>query len=205
MNEPFFSVIVPEHNSSEFMQKGLDSIKRQVFTDYELLIICDACTDNTAEIAREYTDKVFEINAQRCGLARNKGLEEAKGKWILFMDDDDWYMDCMAFQAIADAVGQEDVLAYGFYWKNHGSCMNRPEQLYTAVWNKAWRRSFIEEHGFRFPDWKHSDDDGFHRLVIPKARIAYLNQCLYYYNFLRPGSLTWQIEKGMLDGHIPGR
>lgn len=44
---PFFSVIVPEHNSEKFMRKGLDSIKQQTFKDYELIIVCDACTDNT--------------------------------------------------------------------------------------------------------------------------------------------------------------
>ena len=64
MSKPFFSVIVPEHNSAEFMRKGLESIKAQSFTDYELIVVCDACEDNTAEIAREYTDKVFEIEAR---------------------------------------------------------------------------------------------------------------------------------------------
>ena len=57
MGAPFFSVIVPEHNSAEFMRKGLDSIRDQSFTDYELIVVCDACSDNTAEIAREYTDR----------------------------------------------------------------------------------------------------------------------------------------------------
>ena len=85
---PFFSVIVPEHNSEKFMRKGLDSIKEQTFTDYELIIVCDACTDNTVNIAKEYTDKVFEIDKKRCGAARNLGLDNAKGQWILFMDDD---------------------------------------------------------------------------------------------------------------------
>ena len=208
MSKPFFSVIVPEHNSAEFMRKGLESIKAQTFTDYELIVVCDACEDNTAEIAREYTDKVFEIEARRCGMARNKGLDEAAGEWILFMDDDDWWMDENAFRTIAENVGKEgeDVLAFGFYWAgNGGDKFNRPGRLFTAIWNKAWRRSFIEEHGFRFPDWKHSDDDGFSRLTHPVARIAYMDKVLYYYNFMRVGSLTWQIQQGMLDGHIPDK
>ena len=82
--------------------------------------------------------------------------------------------------------------------------MNKPQQLYTAVWNKCWRREFIERIGARFPDWEHSDDDGFSRRTHPKARkIAYLNQSLYFYNFLREGSLTWQIENGLMDRTIP--
>ena len=204
---PFFSVIVPEHNSAAFMRKGLESIRAQTFRDYELIVVCDACEDNTAEIAREYTDRVFEIDAKRCGFARNKGLDEARGEWILFMDDDDWWMDEMAFRRIAQEILDQDeefdILAFGFYWQGMGYRMNQPDGLFTAVWNKAWRREFIGLIGARFPDWIHSDDEGFSRLTHDRARIKYFNQALYYYNFMRPGSLTWQIDQGMLDPTIP--
>ena len=204
-DRPFFSVIVPEHNSAEFMRKGLDSIKAQTFQDYELIIVCDACEDNTAEIAKEYTDKVYEIDAKRCGLARNKGLDVAGGEWVLFMDDDDWWMNENVFQLLADNVGKEneDVLAFGFYWQTMGYKFNGPGNLFTAIWNKAWRRSFIEEHGFRFPDWEHSDDDGFSRMTHPHAKIAFMYEALYFYNFMREGSLTWKIQNGMLNPEIP--
>ena len=201
---PFFSVIVPEHNSADFMRKGLDSIKSQTFTDYELIVVCDG--EKEAKIAKEYTDAVYLIDGQLCSQKRNHGMDMATGTWILFMDDDDWFMDSMVFQTIADAVGKEDedILAFGFYWKGHGAHMNKPGYLYTAVWNKCWRREFIERIGARFPDWEHSDDDGFSRRTHPKARkIAYLNQCLYFYNFLREGSLTWMMENGLMDKSIP--
>ena len=203
--KPFFSVIVPEHNSAAFMRKGLDSIRCQKFKDYELIIVCDSCEDNTAEIAREYTENVFEISAACCASARNRGLEEARGEWILFMDDDDWFQDADVFRKIAKAAGNEDedILAFGFYWPGYGYKMNSPQRLFTAVWNKAWRRSFIEKNGLRFPEWKHSDDDGFSRKAFPIAKIAYLDADLYHYNFMRPGSLTWQIHEGLLDPTIP--
>ena len=184
MGNPFFSVIVPEHNSAEFMRTGLDSIRIQTFKDYELIIVCDSCTDNTAEIAREYTDKVFEIEAKRCGFARNKGLEEAKGEWILFMDDDDWFVNELAFETIAENVGkeEEDIFAFGFYWQGIGYTYNEPGHLWTAVWNKCWRREFIERIGARFPDWVHSDDEGFSRITHRQAKIACFHEALYYYN-----------------------
>ena len=50
---PFFSVIIPAHNSAEYIRKGLDSIKEQSFTDYELIVVCDACTDKTVHVARD--------------------------------------------------------------------------------------------------------------------------------------------------------
>ena len=205
VKRPFFSVIVPEHNSAEFMRKGLESIRSQTFTDYELIVICDRCGDRTEEIAAEYADTVIRIDAGCCAAARNAGLEKARGEWILFMDDDDWFPDGNVFKTIAENVGKEgeDILAFGFYWQNIGYRRNTPERLYTAVWNKAWRREFIERIGARFPEWKHSDDEGFSRLTHHRAKIAYMDANLYYYNFMRPGSLTWQIENGMLDGTIP--
>ena len=201
MYSPYFSVIVPEHNSAKFMRKGLESIRRQTFTDYELIVVCDACEDNTAEIAEQYTDKVFEINAKRCGLARNKGLDEASGEWILFMDDDDWWLHEFAFQMIADRAGEafEDIFAFGFIAPDlirpglHGY-YNAPEKHWPAIWNKAWRRSYIGDH--RFPDWKHSDDAGFAAEMHPGAKFAYWRECLYYYNYMRTGSLSDRIRKG---------
>ena len=56
---PKFSIIVPTHNSEEFMSKCLDSVVSQTCKDYELIIICDKCSDNTEKIARTYTDKVI--------------------------------------------------------------------------------------------------------------------------------------------------
>ena len=207
VKRPFFSVIVPEHNSAEFMRRGLDSIKAQTFKDYELIIVCDRCTDRTAEIAREYSEKVFEIDDGCCAAARNKGLNEAEGSWILFMDDDDWWSDDMAFRRIAQKIldGDQDfdILAFGFYWQNIGYRYNSEARLYTAVWNKAWKREFIARIGARFPMWKHSDDEGFSRITHHRARIRFMNESLYYYNFMRPGSLTWQIENKMIDGTIP--
>ena len=207
LKRPFFSVIVPEHNSADFMRRGLESIKSQTFKDYELIIVCDSCTDRTAEIAREYTAKVYEISAGRCASARNTGLDVAEGEWILFMDDDDWWSDEMAFRRIAQRIlderGAFDVLAFGFYWQNIGYRYNSPQRLYTAVWNKAWKKEFIDRTGARFPDWAHSDDEGFSRLTHHRARIRYMDESLYYYNFMREGSLTWQIENGLIDGTIP--
>ena len=208
---PFISVIVPEHNSAEFMRRGLDSIKAQTFQDYELIIVCDKCEDNTEEIAAFYIndakDKFIVTDFGRCAGARNAGLDAASGEWILFMDDDDWWSDETAFQRIADRIREDkeefDILAFGFYWQNIGYAYNRQEKLYTAVWNKAWRRGFIESIGARFPDWAHSDDEGFSRITHHRAKIAYLDASLYYYNFMRPGSLTWQIENKLIDGTIP--
>ena len=111
----------------------------------------------------------------------------------------------LAIETIAENVGkeEEDIFAFGFYWQGIGYTYNEPGHLWTAVWNKCWRRKFIERIGARFPDWVHSDDEGFSRITHRQAKIACFHEALYYYNFMRPGSLTWQIENGMLDRTIP--
>ena len=200
MKEISLCMIVKDEE--DVIGRCLDSVKDLVD---EIIVVDTGSQDKTKQIISEYTDKVFEISAGRCAAARNKGLDEAKGKWLLFMDDDDWFMNKDAFLEIAEVVGEhdEDILAFGFYWKKYGNRMNSPERLYTAVWNKAWRREFVEQIGARFPDWAHSDDEGFSRLTHHRAKIAYLDKYLYYYNFMREGSLTWQIENKLIDGSIP--
>ena len=199
MSNPFFSVIVPAYNAEQFMRKGLDAIRGQDFTDYELIVVCDSCTDGTEQIAEEYADTLLTVGFGRAGMSRNAGINIATGKWILFADDDDWYLPG-AFRAIHDALKDDppvDLLAYGFVWKGKGPCIQNNGRIYTAVWNKAWRREFIGSE--RFPDWIHTDDLGFARKMHPKARWGYLPMILYYYNFLRPGSVSDKIKNGEYD------
>ena len=200
MSNPFFSVIVPAHNAACRIRRGLSSIMRQTFTDYELIVVCDDCQDDTAAIARAYTRHVYEVDWHSCGKTRNKGLDVATGKWILFMDDDDWWQNENAFQIIADAIRKDenfDVLAFGFTFGMNGYSRQFPGHLYIAIWNKAWKRSFISNT--RFPDVPHSDDVGFAEQLHPKARFRYIDDNLYFYNYMRPGSITAKLKSGELQ------
>ena len=201
--KPFFSVIVPVHNANEYMRRGMDSIFNQDFKDYEAVIVLDSCTDESDYIVNEYTayttHKKLYTDFGRAGMARNAGLDNAEGEWILFMDDDDWYLPG-AFGRIAEELeGQKDIdiLAFGFEWKGRGQALQSRSRIYPAVWNKAWRREFIGEE--RFPDWVHTDDLGFARKMHPRARFGYMSEVLYYYNFMRPGSVSERIRNGEYD------
>ena len=202
MSNPFFSVIIPAYNAEEWIRTGLDSIMEQTFEDYELIVVCDDCHDRTAEIAREYTDKVIEVGWHNCGMTRNRGLDEATGDWILWMDDDDQWNDDMAFRKIAQAIldyDQDfDVLAFDFVFKGRGIARQGPERLYIAIWNKAWKREFLERIGARFPEVPHSDDVGFAEATHGRARFRFLHEVLYYYNYLRIGSITYKLKTGEL-------
>ena len=199
MSEPFFSVIVPAHNAAEYIRKGLHSIRKQIFKDYELIVVADACDDDTALISLDYADKTLVRRYGLDGLARNDGIRAAAGKYILFMDDDDWWIHEYAFDMIAEKLVLDpvDVLRFGFIWKGRGY-YSQEQKRNIAVWSKAWRREWIGDT--RFPATLYWSDVEFDRKMhLKEHTCATLNQALYYYNYLRPGSISWRKEKGEIE------
>lgn len=195
---PFFSVIVPTHDSQDYIRKGLNSIKEQTFTDYELIIVCDSCTDNTINIAKQYTDKVYEIVAHSPGSSRNKGLEMATGQWVLFMDDDDWFLHNYVFEMLHDRLlnFKKDFLVFSFIFNTRGYVS---ANLNIAAWSKAWRREFLIKNNIRFADTPVAEDVPFAEKAHKIGKAEYWDMPFYYYNYLRTGSLSYRIEQGEFD------
>ena len=202
-----FSMILPVHNATGFMCRMLNSIEDQSWKDYELIVICDACRDNSYEIALDYAKNwpaqggmtVEQTDFGIAGLARNRGLELAKGDWVLFADDDDWLLHEYVFAQLAAMAGEhgEDILACSFVWKGVGYFAPSQSNFNPAVWNKAWKREFIGDT--RFSNRRYGDDADFTNAMLAKGpRIAYWDMPIYYYNYLRGGSLTDQLQKGQL-------
>ena len=189
-----FSIIIPAHNDAGYIRKALDSIAAQTFEDYELIVICDACDDDTEAIAREYNAIVKTVNNHNAGPTRSAGLDIATGEWILFMDSDDWWLHEYVLEQLNQQLGDEDLLCFGFIWKGRGyTSPNRKGGFYwPAVWNKCWRRSAIGDT--RFPS-TYPDDLFFHNRMMEKfLKIRTWEMPLYYYNYWREGSISWQRE-----------
>ena len=201
--KPFFSVIVPAHNSAEYIGKCLRSVKKQTFKDYELIVICDACKDDTEQMARVYTDKVIITNHGMDGLARNAGIDAARGKWLMFLDDDDWWIHEYVLEEIhriAEEAGDRlDLIAFDFIWKGRGYYVNTSERVNIAVWSKAFRREFVGDT--RFPGIPFTSDAPFMDAIVKKqARCYAMHALMYYYNYMREGSQTEEHERGGGDG-----
>jgi len=87
------SIIIPTYNRSELLKRALESVYRQTVSDYEIIVIDDGSTDDTAEMIQTIFPKVQYIQQENGGVssARNKGLACAKGQWLAFLDsDDEW-------------------------------------------------------------------------------------------------------------------
>ena len=93
--DPLISVVVVTYNRAQFLKDALDSIKRQTFKDYEIILVDDGSTDNTKEIVEMYEGIRYIYQEHSCiSKARNTALKAAKGKWIATLDSDDlWKKD----------------------------------------------------------------------------------------------------------------
>lgn len=189
-----FSIIIPAYNSEKFIRKALDSVKQQTFKDYELIVICDSCTDKTQEIAKEYGAITEAVNFHCDGPTRNRGIEIATGEWLLFMDDDDWWLHEFVLEQLdryLKELPHPDILCFSFIFKGwkYASPRGNNNMRWIAVWNKCWRREFVGNA--RFSN-KHSISDvDFDKAVMAKnPRIYDWDMPMYYYNYLREGSQT---------------
>ena len=193
-----FSVIIPAHNEERKIPVALQSIENQSFTDYEVIVICDNCTDHTKDIAREFGAKTIEIQGGCSAAARNAGLDIAQGEWILFCDADDWYLHEFVFEQLAGKVGKEneDVLLFSLIWRHigYGPVRSPKGTIYPHVANKCWRRSSIGET--RFPLIKVAEDNGFFETMMSKGlKMVEWDMPLYYYNYLNPGSKSVSVGR----------
>ena len=194
-----FSVIIPAYQAQNHIWKALDSIASQTFRDFELIVVCDRCTDDTKKIAEFYLAKTLEVDFGRDGLTRNAGLDIAQGEYVLFCDDDDWFLHEFAFSMIDQKLKEEndpELLIYSFVWKGCGVTkpLNRFNEPYIAVWCKAWRRDWIGDT--RFSGVYSVSDLDFHKAMMKKPhRTVLYDTPLYYYNYLREGSISAEMGR----------
>lgn len=160
------SVIIPVYNEAPFLHRCLDSIPE--CQDVEVILIDDGSTDGSGKICDSYKDK-FKVVHQKNGgvsVARNHGLNLATGDYVTFLDADDQYLR-NSFHVMFDAIEKaprENIIQFNHYRHYTNPEMTimkyanvegfyrfdiRPEQ-WCMVWNKLYRRSFIEENHFRF-------------------------------------------------------
>ena len=92
---PKVSVIIPAYNSSGFIEDALESVFKQTYRNYEVIVVDDGSTDKSAEIIGSFSDKrIIYIYQENHGVsvARNKGILESKGEYIAFLDSDDLWL-----------------------------------------------------------------------------------------------------------------
>lgn len=188
-----FSIIIPVYNAECCLEKTLESVAQQTFKDYELILVLDSCTDDSEAIARRYTDKVIKVEEHHSGYTRNHGLDMAQGEYVLFMDDDDWYLHEYVLWQIDQKITQEnnpDIIFFSFIFKGMKYHNPQGRQYLPAFWNKVWRREFIQDIRCKGTDTYESDVEFQDMALARNPRIVEWDMPLYYYNYMRKGSMS---------------
>ncbi|MCK5096853.1 MAG: glycosyltransferase [Desulfobacteraceae bacterium] len=96
IDNPIVSVVIPTYNRKDIISRAIESVRNQTYKNYEIIIVDDGSTDGTVDyIKNHYNNKIHCISQENQGAssARNKGISEAKGKYIAFLDSDDEWVD----------------------------------------------------------------------------------------------------------------
>ena len=211
------SIIIPVYNVENYLARCIDSILRQTFTDFELILIDDGSTDGSGAIADEYQLKdsrikvVHQENGGQ-GFARNTGLNIARGEYIGFVDSDDWIDKEMYAKLMTVATAKKvDMVKCGFCTHDgenvlgeilftHDVATEEPvynilksgnRMLWTVIWNAIYDKKLFDN--LRFPTECHFEDAYVSFFALNYAKTcAVVNEALYYYFTLNPNSVTKQ-------------
>ncbi|MFI6016009.1 CDP-glycerol glycerophosphotransferase family protein [Streptomyces sp. NPDC051287] len=227
---PRFSLIVPCHRVQGFLRECLDSVLDQSFRDFEVIAVDDRSPDGSGAILDEYAARDPRVRVLHLpenvglGRARNAGLPHAGGDFLLFLDSDDT-LTPGALRAVADRLaetGDPDVLVFDYartYWwggtrRNAlAEVLSATDAVFTAaehpeildllmvVWNKAYRRDFVTENGFRFPPGYYEDTPWTFPVMLGAGRIATLDRICLNYRQRRQGNILSTTSRKHFDVH----
>lgn len=214
---PEVSVVVPVYNVEQYLPKCIQSILNQTFTDFELILVNDGSTDSSPFICNTWAEKdsrITVINKENGGLsdARNTGMKKASGKYIQFIDSDDFVEPELLEKCVnklhetdADIVifdfyqyhmkdGRKEVIGNAYDEKGIYSLDTNPEiitKIKNAAWNKMYTLSLFRDNDIEYPWGCYYEDLGTtYRLLLRAGKVAFLNEPLYDYLVDRPGNIT---------------
>ncbi len=230
---PQISVIIPVYNVENYVEKCLRSILEQTFTDIEVICVDNGSSDNSLKVlenlaAEDSRVRIFSMANQGPGACRNKGLDEAKGEYILFVDSDD-FLAPSACETLLNALKKDnlDIVVCRFYNYHNDSGQAAPSSAglelahkdtldrdkgdsveefakfafaCSFVWGRLYRREIIENNKIRFPSGIVEDVPFIVMCFVQARRVKRIPDLLYYYRVGRPGSISGKAERMLLDG-----
>ena len=215
---PLVSVVVPVYHVEPYLRCCLDSLCKQSLSDIEVILVDDASPDNCGDICEEYAAnhahfKVFHQPENRgLSAARNLGIKNATGHYLMFVDGDDWVHEdfCKAAYECAEK-NQVDLVMFNYTRVEYGNATNgSPAKFFrsfsegiktkeesldmmladggNAAWNKLYRKELFED--ISYPEgFLYEDTGATYKLVYNATCFYFLDQVLYY-QCIRPNSIT---------------
>ena len=202
--EPLISVIINVYNGEKFIDKCIKSVVDQTYKNLEILIINDGSTDRTLEICESYKDeRIRIINQENMGLslARNVGIDNARGEYLFFVDADDFVTaDAIEYlYEMSRKTGQLISTCKTLIIRNYNYKLNQPEEEKTellscremirrifmsldragTIWNKLIKKEMFSD--IRFEDRFINDVVVIYKLYLKAETIAFGNRTTYFY------------------------
>ena len=197
------SVIVPVYNTDKYLRKTLDSLVNQTFKDLEIIIVNDGSTDGSKDIIDEYAKKYDNVKALHLknggvSIARNEGIKKASGKYITFLDSDD-YIDLDLYEKMYSKIKKDtDSVECDFIWEypndRRYDVLNRDIHPLLAVravvWNRLYKKDIITKNNIYFRKGVYYEDIEFCYEIFPYLKNnEYVNDAYVHY-MQREGSIT---------------
>ena len=204
MSDPLVSIITPVYNGSQYLSEAIESALAQTYKNFELLIVNDGSTDNSADIIRPFLkdSRIIYIEQKNAGVAaaRNTALKQARGKYIGFLDQDDlWLNNKLELQitalekdgSLALVHSRQDFIdshgnkkKYDWITEGEGYCFRENFiKNRIAVLTVLIRKKIIDEIGFFNEQLSGADDYEMWLRVTLKYPIKYIDQSLAFYRF----------------------
>ena len=215
-NKIDISVIVPIYNAEKYINKCIDSLINQTKKEIEIILINDGSIDNTENIIKTYKDKrikYFKNKNQGIGKTRNFGIDKAIGKYIMFVDSDD-YLEISACEELYNKIEKEnaDLVVCDFYKDNDGNLeeviipsfktsnlkenKNLLLDINLAPWNKIYKTELIKDNKIKFiENLKYEDAPFVVDSIKFSKKIAKLDKKLNYYVIHNNSETTVRDEK----------
>lgn len=208
-----YSFIVPVYNTEKYLKKCLDSLVNQTYKDFEIIVVNDGSTDKSSNIISKYQKKyknIIVIDKENEGLsmARNRGVQKSSGKYIIFVDSDD-YVSNKLLEEVDKKIDDSDILRFQIatededYTKINEYHEEGFESMYgydafknlssyhfvEPAWCYVIRKNYYIENKFSFKKGVYHEDFGLIPYVIYKARKVKSIDFIGYYYIQRNGSI----------------
>lgn len=225
------SIVVPVYNVEKYLTQCIDSIIKQTYTDYEVVLVNDGSKDSSGKICDEYSkkyDNIKVIHKENGGLssARNAGIQEATGEYVMFVDSDDYIYktDCLEklVEVINSSSGVIDLLQYKMvhYFENSDkyiklkdyninnelSTTEKLEQMIAdgtfspSACDKLIKLSVIKDNNVYFEKGLLSEDIKWSlNLFLHINNLAVVNESIYVYRQQRKGSITNTVSRKSIE------
>ena len=221
--EKIISVIIPVYNQIQYLKDCIDSILHQLTDDIEVLLIDDGSNDGSELLCDEFQsldNNIKVIHKSNGGLssARNEGLKNAKGRYLVFLDSDD-ELAVNAIEILKENIKEfsPDMILYGCAYKKSNEYrligtgnvkkINQSNAVELLVTNKIGNQICFRTYkkdlfkGIEFPDGRNYEDMAtFYKLLLKSEKIIMIDSSLYIYNLMNSGSITQTVsEKNLRD------